>query len=425
MKTSKHMKPKGDKTAKKKVSANHFDEPLAVIEYEEEPKKSRFSVEETVKIPKAVYRIGLILTVAVLALAVWLNRENLKPQNVKTWFMHQLKGDEVIEGFPVAIKGNQVEEGNFMSSLGNCAILSDTALTVLDSEGSQISYTRHSFANPALKTAGGYHLIYNAGLEGYLLGSGNDILLEKEADSKIYFADVAQNGTFALGLQGEEYASQLQVLKKDGTLIYKFSFADGYANAVSINSTGTMGAVSTLGSEGGTLYSKIIILDFSKNEPVLEYDLKDNMVIDLFWSESGQVLAVGDNFAARLSTKQSEMQEYNFDEQQLTAYAVSSGKLFVGLSKYKYGGSGKVMIIDDSAVEAQTIELENRVLSLSSYGSTLGILTNEEMHFYDSVTQQEQKKIEVGSDTRAIVMENESKVYTLGASEIKKLDVNQ
>lgn len=421
MKNSKHLKPKEPK--KEKISANRFDQPLATFVYEDTEKQPRLSVEETVKIPKAVYRVGLILAVAVLLLAIWMNREHLKPQSIKNWFSHQLKGEEIAEGFPVSILGNKVEKGNFKLSLGNAAVLSDTALTVLDTKGSQASYTRHSFANPILKEKGGYHLIYNSGLEGYLLSFGEDILQEKQAEKKIYFADVARNGTFLLGMRGTEYASEIQVIKKDGKIPFKYSFASGYANAAALNATASMGAVNTLDSAAGELFSKITIHDFGKKDPLFEYELKGNMIIDLFWADSGKVLAIGDQGAAVVSSKQSEKEEYSYEGEQLTAYCASSSQLYIGLSGHEYGGSGRILVMGESAQEPQTLELSKRALSLSVYGGTLAVLTDSEILFYDSGTLQEIGAIRADSDAKAIVLENESSVYVLGASEVRKVNL--
>lgn len=419
MKTSKHMKPKEKK--KEKVSANHFEEPLAVFEYEDTP-KNRTSPEEIKKVPKAVYRAGAILILVIIALALWLNRESLKPANIKTWFTLQLKGDEVAEGFPVGVKGNQVDVGGFQKAAGSAAVLSDTALTVLQNNGTETSYIRHSFANPALKTAGGYSLIYDVGMEGYLLASGQDELLNQKADSKLYFADVAANGNFVLGTQDGEYASELAAYKKDGTPLYRYSFAFGYGVAAALNPSGTGGAVCTLNSSGGELTSTITILDFSRADPVLEYSLSGNMVIDLFWTDAGKIMAVGDSGVSVLSATESSQTDYSYSGRKITAYCADGEKLFTALSDYEYGGNGSIVIFDTRQKETTVIETDKRVLSLSASGNSLAALTvGGAVRFYDSTSGQAVQTADAGADARAVALANETSAYVLGASEIRKV----
>lgn len=412
---------KKSNSTKDKITANRFDEPIPKLD--EKSAKPAMTKREVLKAPKAFYHVLLILVLSTVLLVIYLSRQNLQFENLKLWFSNQITGGESQAGFPVAIKGNQAYSGGFLKTNSGYILLTDTALTEVASSGKETAYIRHSFLNPTVKTSSSFNLLYNIGVNEYMLSSGTDVILEDKSNNKIYFGAVAENGTFALGLQGEKYASEFEVFKKDGTATYKYSFATGYATNGVLNSSGTMGAVCTIDSTNGNLFSRITILDFSNESPILTYDLKDNMIFDIFWTNSGNLIAVGDKGAAVMSTKENAVKEYSFNNKQITAYAHNKGKLFLGMSSYEYGGSGEIAVLDSEMQEINYIEVENRVTSLSAFGGSFAAFNGTDVTFYDSVTFLQQSKLDVEADTKAVVMENESSAYLLGASEIRKISI--
>ena len=65
--------------------------------------------------------------------------------------------------------------------------------------------------------AEGRYLLYNAGSTGYITLSGTDTVAQGSEDRPILAGAIAPNGKFALGTQGEDGASQLNVYQKEAT----------------------------------------------------------------------------------------------------------------------------------------------------------------------------------------------------------------
>lgn len=409
---------KKDNANKEKITANRFDEPMTKLD--EKSIKPKISNKELLKVPKAFYHVILILILCTALFIIYMNTQNLKFSNIKLWFSDQITGGEVQTGFPVSIKGNQAYSGGFARTNNGYLLLTDTALTEVNSSGKETAYIRHSFLSPTVKANSGFNLLYDIGINKYTLSFGNDILIDDKSESKIYFGAVTENGNFALGTQGEKYASEFEVFKKDGTPLYKYSFATGYATCGALNSNGTLGAVCTIDSAKGTLFSRITVLDFNNEKPILTYDLNDNMVFDVFWTESGNLITVGDKGVAVLSTKENSLKEFSFENKQITAYTYNKNKLFFALSSYEYGGSGEIGVLDAELQTTNFIDVENRITSISAFGGSFVAFAASDISLYDSVTLIEQSKIAVEADTKAVVMENESSAYLLGASEIRK-----
>ena len=141
-----------------------FQDPEATIEYDEEEEDEQR--QKKVKIPKAVYRVGIILVAVIFGLVLWLNRSNLTPDNILGWIKLQVMGTGMGEGFPVPIAGGNVMDSNFTQNNGMAAVLSDTAFTLLNSTGRSVVSLSHGFENPALCSAYGNYLLYNQGNKG-------------------------------------------------------------------------------------------------------------------------------------------------------------------------------------------------------------------------------------------------------------------
>lgn len=406
----------------KKESAGNTPEesPQAAIEYEDEP-----GTEEKKKAwqaPKAFYRVAVVLLVAVLGLAVWVNRDSLTPQNIWDWLQLQVTGDGTGDGYPVAITGSSVTEGNFLSEGGNAVALSDTSLTISDASGKEIVSLRHSFNQPILKADSGQYLLYNQDSTGYAVVSGTETKLERSAAKDILVGTICQSGRFALATQGEKGATDLTVYLANGEEQFDYSFAQDYVTAVALNPEGTWAMVCSARSQGGELVSKITVFDLNQANPVAEYETRDNLLLDAYWGDNGVLYAVGDSSLVRAKASDLSFSEYSYDGRTPTALRFANGQVYLSISSYAHAGSCTLLVFRgmDDPVE---IQVEERVQVLSVYGGTVGALVNQQLILYDSSTGNELARADAGSDAKSIALANESTAYVLGVSEIRKLQL--
>lgn len=406
------------------VQLQDYREREAHIEYEEDEELQEQGEKRLKKMraPKAVYRIVVILLVLVVGLAVWVNREWLTPDNVMSWVRLQLKGAEQGDGFPVPVTGSSVSPSNFAVQGGNALVLSDTALTMLDDSGRELLSLRHSLNQPAMRTSYGKTLLFNQGSLGYLVLSGTDTVLNAAADKEILAGAVAQNGSFALGIQGSDGASQLNVYLKDGSLQSYYQLAQDYITAIALNYDATCGAICTVRSQGGKLISKVTVLDFNQTEPIASYETEENLLLDIFWTEGGDLYAVGDSSLLVSHSSHYEFSEYSYEGRQLTAYCLSQGRAFLSISAYEHAGPSTLLVFR-GAEEPLRVEAPERIVSLSASGGTVGALIDGTAHFYDYSTGAEQGRAEAGADAKSIALSSERTAYVLGVSEVRTVAI--
>ena len=419
---AKHSKREGRKVIRLQdhLPQNAPDqEPQASIEYEGDP-SSLEKRREIRKAPKAFYRAAVVLLVLVLGLALWVNRENLTPENVWNWMQVQVTGSGSGDGYPVSITGSNVTESNFLAADGGAVALSDTSLTILGPSGQEVLSQRHSFNQPILRADTGNYLLYNQNSTGYMVVSGTEVKIDSSTKQDILTGAIAADGRFALATRGEDGASQVTVYLATGEVQYTYSFSGDYVTALDLSSDGTWAMVCTVRSQGGQLLSKVTVLDLNSATPAGQYETGDNLLFSAYWGENGILYAVGDGGLVRARSSDLAFSEYSYQGKTPTAMTVSGGHLYLSVSAYEHAGPCTVLVFRnlEDPVEIQT---EQRVTCLSVSGGTVGTLMGQQMVLYDASSGQELAREDVGSDAKSIALSSESTVYVLGVSEIRRV----
>lgn len=392
-------------------------ETVASLEYGDEEEEPGESKQKT-KRAGAGRIIGLaviVLLIIFLVLVVVLNIEWLTPSRAVDWFSRNILGQEEAGGFPFDISASRVPLGNFTSRDGEVLVLSGTSLSCVDSSGREVLSLSHGYDEPVLCTAGEWTLIYNQGGTGYRVLRREDSKIEDETQSGILAGAVSQSGVFALGLRGSEGTSELQVFLKDGSLQYRYIFADDYITAVALNPEGSMGMVCSLRSRAGTLISTVTVLDFSSEEPVSSRESRDNVLLSAYWGEGENLYALGDK-ALLVGGGDYTFEDFGYSGENLTAYTFSAGQAFLSLSAYAYGGTSTLYSINGRDGRTET-ELPARAESISAYSGTVGVLAGGDVYFCSSGSVS--STAEAGSDSKAITLLDDNTVCVLGANQLR------
>ncbi len=388
---------------------------LRVVPSERQRRRARRkAVPRTARI---IYRVTFVLLIAALALAVFENRDHLTPQNLANWVRTRVVGFGYGEGYPAGIPGSGAEPGNFGADDGNVYVVSDTALTVLNSTAKELFSARHSYNAPAVAAANGRFLLYNMGGSGYRVENASGTQVSGVAEADITVGTICASGKFALCIQPTDYASRLLVFKSDGTLQYRYDFADTHITAVALNGEGTKGAVAAVTSRSGELVTEITFLDFSSPEPISVLETRGNLIFGLLWARSGRLLAVGD--AAVLVGNERGLDAYDYGGSTVTAYCLTENRAVVSVSNYAYGGDSTLLIFRDSA-EPLAVPLEQRASWLSSAGGKVAALLPGEVISVDLTTGRAESSCAAQNDTKAIAMGDEGSVYLLGVRELRR-----
>lgn len=393
--------------------------PQVTVEYDQESPAQKKAWRQ---VPKAFYRVAVVLLVLVLGLALWLNRDSLNLRDIGAWVRTQVMGAPGGDGFPVALTGSSVSQENFTAHGGNAVALSDTALTVLGPSGQEVFSQRHSFNQPVLREAGGCYLLYNQGSTGYMVVSGLELALEDSTRQDILAGAVAPNGRFALATRGEDGASDLTVYLETGEVQFTYSFAQDYITALALSADGSQGLVCTARSQGGELISKVSVFRFDQPDPVAAYESPGNLLIGASWGDNGMLYALGDESLLRAKAPDFSFSEYGYEGRSPTAFRFEGGRACLSISAYEHAGPSILLVFRDGGDPVE-IAAPDRVQDLSVYGGTVGALVGQELILYDASTGSELARADAGVDAQAVALSSESAAYALGVSEVRALKV--
>lgn len=402
------------------VSGQRFDttEIDAVRPREERRRKKR--VHREGRIPRWVYKIILILILCVLGMMVWFNRANLTPSNVLEWAQNGVVGMGIGDGYPVKIAGSTVSVGNFKSVNKEAVMVSDTALTVLNSTAKEIISRQHSFSRAVMKTTGSRTLIYNIGGKGYQLESQSKTLEKTNGQQNILAGALAGNGRYALVTECDGYFGQLTAYTADNMPQSHYWFSEYYPTAAALNQDGAKAAVTAVSAKDGALTSAIYLLNLNSEKTVDPFAVyTDNIMLDVSYCDDGTVVAVGDKLTAVINANQRTKNNFDYQGLQLASYCVDTSRTVLGLTPYKDSASSKIVVLDKSGKAEATISLKKSVQSVSLYGDTVAALADGQVDFYSATTGSSFGSCSAGSDAKAIALRDESSVYILGVSEVR------
>ena len=137
------------------------------------------------------------------------------------------------------------------------AVLQVNSLCYIDDAGVEINSHEHTYANPVLRTAGKYALLFDRGGNQFRLEKNAAILNECPTDAAITTADVSKNGTYAYILNAHEgYQSHLYVFDEKGGKQFEWGSAADYTTLFHLAENGKKAVLVSFVTENADYSSK-------------------------------------------------------------------------------------------------------------------------------------------------------------------------
>ncbi|ARP49914.1 hypothetical protein B6259_02810 [Ruminococcaceae bacterium CPB6] len=369
---------------------------------------------------RGIYTAIAILLACALVLAVWVNRDNLKPANISEWVQTQMLGIGTGKGYPVHFNTENVMTRNFVSSGKDIFFTSDTAVRAYNSSAKELFNRKHSFSEPVMKVNGNRILVYNLGGTGYQLGNQLNTLLAGNADNKILGGAVCANGRFALLTQADGYCGKLTVYLPNGQVAFSYSFSEYSPTAVAMNASGTHAAVTAVSASNGVLTSVIYELDFNSNKtvkPIASYS--DTTFLDICYTDSNGVLAVGDTQTAALSAGGKKLSAYSYGDGELCSWNLQRGGAVLGISKFHNAVAGMLAAVGTDGKQTAVVQVDRAPSSVSRMGQVMAALCGSKIQAYSIAGGGAAGTCSAGTNARAVALRTEKQAYILDVSEVR------
>lgn len=359
--------------------------------------------------------VVIILALLIFAVAVAATWNIISPNNIGNNIFSSSSGD----GYPVSIKGTNVETGNITLLSNNFAYVSDSYFMVLSDSAGVNAERRLKYANPTIISKDSRAIIYDRGGKGFQIDTVKESTYSGEMENNIISADLHSSGMYAFVTEKDGYTSKLTVYNSDNTQKYAYYFADYYMSCVSISNDGKKAAVAGVSAKDGVLISVVYVLDFSSEEPLLKAEVDDNMFLSIRFLDNGNICVVGDNATTIFYSDYKNRVDYSYDGGLLTAFQTDASKgAVLSVSRSGDGKACDIRCIPKAGSSQRTIETDLQITAMSLNGENIGILSQGQITLYNQ-SGNNLGSWDAGLDARTLCLQSSNFAYVLGVSEIR------
>lgn len=398
-----------------------------VISYEDMPLDD-YEQEKTDISPEAVKKILIGVCIALAAgliVFAFANRDNLTWDNISNWWMYDVLGNAG-NGYPVNLIGTEVNSGNFAVNQGHVAYASDTSFVTLNSTGSEVANVQLRYSKPVMKSSGNRFLTYGIGTTGYQIQDFDGMLYSGEAEGAIYTADISSNGVYGIVTEGSGYLSVLYVFNSNNNRIYKYSFSEYYINSISLNSDGSGCVACGITSDNGAVETGVYVLDFTKEEPVSQYSINGDTIVDSDYLNDNRIVLVGQSSSYVIKRGEENYVTVEYDSKTLANYCFNpdTNSFALALSKSGDGRSCAIEIYNDNGEKTSSIDTDYGAESISLYKGTVAILDGNTAYGFNSEGTQ-LYSCDTGTGSKRLILTSDNTAYVLSVNQVRFFDLSK
>ncbi|MCM1480141.1 MAG: DUF5711 family protein [Muribaculaceae bacterium] len=330
------------------------------------------------------------------------------------------KGD-----FPISIEGGA--SYNLTPLDNSIAIVDDSHFFVYNGDGSLIYSAQHTFSRPIMTAFNKKALLYDLGGKSFGLYSKYKNVYSKSTDEPILLARLGNNDIAAVVTKSEKYPSALMVYDSAGKNIFNYRSVSRIID-VTFNSDSSGCYITTIGTSGGFIASRILYYRFDK----VDYDDKGNPV-PVWQTEDLRTLAVsvrlfgensiimfGDTMCAYYDENGNFTDSYEY-KRQLVDYS-SEGEIAALLFRNDERRSSELVTIDCLTGTVSEKNLGYEVLNVQVSGNTVYMQSRDGIESCAASGEPlSSVKLETDyNDFRRVG----NYIYLLGYDEINRIDYN-
>ena len=398
-----------------------------VISYEDMPLDD-YEQEKTDISPEAVKKILIGVCIALAAgliVFAFANRDKLTWDNISNWWTYDVLGNAG-NGYPVNLIGTEVKSGNFAVNQGHVAYASDTSFVTLNSTGSEVANVQLRYSKPVMKSSGNRFLTYGIGTTGYQIQDFDGMLYSGEAEGAIYTADISSNGVYGIVTEGSGYLSVLYVFNSNNNRIYKYSFSEYYINSISLNSDGSGCVACGITSDNGAVKTGVYVLDFTKEEPVSQYSINGDTIVDSDYLNDNRIVLVGQSSSYVIKRGEENYVTVEYDSKTLANYCFNpdTNSFALALSKSGDGRSCAIEIYNDNGEKTSSIDTDYGAESISLYKGTVAILDGNTAYGFNSEGTQ-LYSCDTGTGSKRLILTSDNTAYVLSVNQVRFFDLSK
>ena len=331
--------------------------------------------------------------------------------SVRTFFAGLGSGD----GYPYQISGMVIGDATVTNS--DLVLMYDDSVKVLDTTAKELSSIAHKYDHPVMQSNSGRVLLYDEGGNKFKVQSKTRTLYEKETKYMILTGALGKDGSVAIATRAEDAQSMLTVYNSKEKEIFVWKCAKENIISCDVSDNGKLIAVSVLGVENGSVYSKVYIFDKRKDTPKASFTYQDSAVSSIRFLSNETLFVLGNNICSVIKDGKEEQVNVSVNTPYMIHISDNNTAVLV-LSKYSSTTQKLVNVYDKSGRELFSNEIDGLVKSVSTDGKYVGVLTDNNVQIYN-MKGERVGSASVNTDAEKVIVSGRN-TYVYSADKIEK-----
>ncbi len=375
------------------------------------PKKKKTNTTVSVKTAKTLKLFAIILVVVLLVLLAAAQFGGVTFSTIGDSIRTSLAGIGSGEGYPYSMDGIEISDAGMTNS--DLVLVYDDTVKVLDSTAKEISSLAHKYDHPVMSNNSGRILLYDEGGTKFRVQSKTRILYEKDMGYMILTAAIGKDGSAAVATRTEGAESMLTVYDKQHEEVFVWKCAKEHIISCDVSDNGKLYAVSVMGVQNGSVYSKVLIFDKKEDKPKVTFEYIDSAVSSVQFLSNETLMILGDNvceFVQDFKIAQRIDVTVNTPSR---LHISDNNTAVVVLSKYSSTTQKIIKVYNKTGTELFTKEIDGLVKSVSTDGKYVAVLTDSRVEIYNMKGELTGSALVTSDSEKVIVSSRNTYVYSM------------
>ena len=255
-------------------------------------------------------------------------------------------------------------------------------------DGEQLAEEVLPLENPVLTVSGATAVVYDAGNQSLFAFRGGEeyFRLKLEGNADLLSARPNESGWLAVTAQQSGYKGAVTVYDRKGAEVIQISLSSVFVVDAAVSPDGQTVAVVTIGQEGGSFFSRLLLYRVDREEPFAQVELGSLTVLDMDYDD-GVIWMLGEDrlLTVSLLPEGQTVQTYFISPNYLKGCSFGGdGFALLLLGRHRSGGAAQALRIDSSAQVTQSIPLSGQVLDYAAAGDFCALLSGNQLSIYNA-----------------------------------------
>ena len=380
-------------------------------------KKKKLKLTVSAKNAKTMKLLAIILVILLLIILAAGQFGGVTFSTIGDQIRTMVAGFGSGDGYPYRMNGIEITDAGVTNS--DLMLVYDDTVKVLDSTAKELSNLNLDYDHPVLRSNSGRALIYDEGDKSFRVQSKTKVLYEKELQYMILTGSMGKDGTVAIGSRANDAQSMLTVYNTKAEEIFVWKCAKENIISCDVSDNGKYFAVSVLGVNNGSVYSRVHVFNENDNTPKATFEYADSAISSVQFLSNETLFVFGNNICEVI--KGDKVKE-KIDVSVNTPYKLyisDNNTAILVLSKYASTTQKIIKVYNKSGSELFTQEINGLVKSVSTDGKYTGVLTDEQVQIYNNRNGKLCGSADVNTDAEKVMISGRD-TYVYSVDKIEK-----